>query len=107
MTSFSPCQKVWKTHKRREYFDRCPRCGKPLKWIYDGVDWLPCDYEPVLFMLHPSGRSRVVYHRKVFENALLYRPGDQRFNGTPLTGYIQHYYTCKKGVNNGTRELED
>lgn len=86
---------VWKNHKRREQFNECPHCGQPLRWIYDGVVWYPCDKEPVIFMMHPSGKSSIVYNRELYKNCLIYRKGDPRFAGThPLSGSVQHYYSC-------------
>lgn len=87
---------IWKTHKRRDDFTECPHCGKPLQWIYDGNAWMPCDKEPVMFIMHPEGKQTIVYNRKVYENCLLYRKGDRRFDGVhPLMGSMQHYFTCE------------
>ena len=87
---------IWKTHRKREDFEVCPHCGKPLKWIYDGIEWMPCDKDPVMFILHPAGWRSVVYNRQVYNSCLLYRKGDKRFDGVhPLMGNMQHYYTCE------------
>lgn len=72
----------------------CPHCQKPLRWIFDGLEWLPCDHEPVLFIMHPEGRESVVYGREVLTHCLTYRKGDPRFVGIPKHGNVQHYYTC-------------
>lgn len=86
---------IWKTHRRREQFEECPHCGKPLRWIYDGIVWHPCDKEPVLFMMHPEGRCEIMYRRELLGNCLIYRVGDKRFVGAvPLYGSVPHYYTC-------------
>lgn len=85
---------IWKSHKRRLDMSACPHCGQQIKWIYDGMSWLPCDKEPALFMLHPEGKSAVVYNKQIYDNCLLYKSGDPRFIGAPLHGNIQHYYTC-------------
>lgn len=87
---------IWKTHKRRPDFSACPHCGQALKWIYstDG-EWIPCDPSPVLFMLHPRGTKSIVYDRKIFDCGVIYRSGDNRFQGQPLQGHQQHYYTCQ------------
>ena len=86
---------IWKTHKRREQFNECPHCGKPLKWIYDGLVWYPCDKEPILFMLHPQGQRELLYNRNLISNCLLYTRGDKRFEGIkPFSGSMQHYHTC-------------
>ncbi len=86
---------IWKRHKHRENFNFCPHCEKPLKWIYDGDQWLPCDDEPVLFSMHPEGKLTIVFEKKVLENCLLYKRGDKRCAGSPLWGYQQHYFTCE------------
>ena len=87
---------IWKTHNRKSDFIECPHCGKPLQWIYDGVEWHPCDKEPVMFILHPNGKNTVIYKRETYENALMYKKDDKRFEGIhPLYGNIPHYYTCE------------
>lgn len=93
MTTFSG-PKILKKHIHREIYNNCPHCGKPLKWITDGLYWYPCDHEPVLFMMHPTGKMNILYRRQLLLNCLIYKPGDKRFTGQPLTGYIQHFYTC-------------
>lgn len=86
---------IWKTHKKKAEFNECPHCGKPLQWIYDGIEWHPCDKEPVLFILHPDGRNEIMYNRELFNNALVYRSGDKRFDGVrPMYGSIPHYFSC-------------
>lgn len=86
--------KIWKVHRHKGDFDFCPMCGTPLRWIYDGDGWMPCDREPVLFVMHPRGRERVVYQRKVYDNCVIYRKGDERFSDGAIRGNVQHYYTC-------------
>ena len=92
MTNSSPL--IWKRHKKRLYINNCPHCGKELKWIYDGDEWLPCDREPVLFTMHPTGSQTVVYDRKELPYCVIYRKSDPRCQGTPFRGNVQHYYTC-------------
>lgn len=89
---FSPL--IWKKHKARGWDNTCPHCQGQLKWIYDGITWYPCDAEPVLFRLHPEGRSKIVYKRRLIENCIIYTPEDKKGDGAPLWGYQQHYYTC-------------
>ena len=86
---------IWKQHDHRENFNECPHCGKPLRWIYNGEKWLPCDAEPVLFTMHPSGRMNLVHKKEVLEKCLLYNSKDPRCAGSPIWGYQQHFYTCE------------
>lgn len=87
---------IWKTHRRREDWEACPHCGTPIRWIYDGSAWLPVEREPVMFIMHPEGRNSVVYKKQIYENCLLYKKGDRRFDGVrPLEGNVQHFYTCE------------
>lgn len=85
---------IWKKHKYRGELSECPHCGAPLRWIYDGDGWFPCDKEPVMFILHPSGTKNIVYERQLYTNGLLYRKGDRRFGGVVLQGNELHYYSC-------------
>ncbi len=85
---------IWKKHKRRDNENICPHCSAPIKWIYDGFDWYPCDKEPVLFSMHPEGNLTIIYKCQELNKCLLYVKGDPRTVGTPLWGYQQHYYTC-------------
>jgi hypothetical protein len=48
-----------------------------------------------MFMFHPDGKSDIIYKRKLYGNAVIYKRGDPRFDGVQLMqGYIQHYYNC-------------
>ena len=85
---------LWKKHKHKGDFSECPHCGKPIRWIYDGDGWLPCDHEPVMFILHPRGTKNIVYEKQLFTNGLIYRKGDRRFVGVPMRGNELHYYSC-------------
>jgi hypothetical protein len=86
---------IWKTHKRREPFENCPHCEKPIRWEYDGSVWIPCDPEPVMFIMHPEGTKTILYKRRIVESCLLYKRGDPRFEGVrPLHGLTRHYSTC-------------
>ncbi len=90
--SFTP--RIWKKQKYRENENDCPHCKAPLKWIYDGFEWIAVDKEPVLFTMHPEGNLTLIYDKKELNNCLLYARGDLRTVGTPSWGYQQHYYTC-------------
>lgn len=83
---------IFPTHRRRGE-EICPDCFSSLKWVYDGVSWIPCDTEPVYF--YPGeGRETVVYRRETIKNALLYCAG-MEVDSTPLMGLRPHFYTCK------------
>lgn len=85
---------VWKSHKHKEDFNECPHCGAALRWIYVDEEWIPCDKEPTLFMLHPTGRDQIVYKRQIYDHCLKYETGDRRFSGGILQGNVPHFYTC-------------
>ena len=89
---FSPL--IWKRHKHRLNDNNCPHCDKPIRWVYDGEGWLPCDRDPVMFIPHPEGSKTVIYHKKEWSGVLLYRRTDERCRGKVFQGLIQHYYTC-------------
>lgn len=85
---------IWKQHKHKDEYRECPHCQAPLKWIWgDGV-WFPCDKEPVLFTMHPTGKLTLIYKGKELSNCVLYTPRDPRCAGNPVWGYQQHFYTC-------------
>lgn len=86
---------IWKTHKHREDFNQCPHCNAPLRWIYVGEEWIPCDKQPTLFILHPSGSAKIIYKKQVYENCLIYKKADKRFQGEILEGNRPHFYTCE------------
>lgn len=91
--NFQP--QIWKSQKHRLEGNTCPHCGQVLRWIYNGSTWFPCDKEPVLFMLHPKGKSTIIYNKELFTNALVYKAGDRNFEGVqPLQGNEPHYFTC-------------
>ncbi|MBQ7347767.1 MAG: hypothetical protein IJW55_07405 [Clostridia bacterium] len=85
---------IWKTHKHKDDFTECPHCQAPLNWIYVRDAWIPCDKEPTLFILHPYGKQKIVYKKELYENCLIYRKGDKRFDREVLQGQTPHYYTC-------------
>lgn len=85
---------IRKKHKYKGDFNECPHCGCALRWIYDGDGWLPCDHEPLMFILHPTGTRNIVYEKHLYTNGLIYRKGDHRFVGKPMQGNELHYYSC-------------
>ena len=90
-------QRVWMKHRRKPEWEMCPRCFSPLKWIYDGFDWIPCDREPVLF--YPNiGDKHIVYRKELISNAALYRD-KKRPALIPCTGHRPHVCTCEEIKN--------
>jgi len=76
-------------HRRREPWNVCPLCGKPLRWVRV-IEWTPCDEEPVLFV--PGGKMTLIKKRDFVLNCALYKRGDKNRPGTAL---IPHFYTCE------------
>lgn len=85
-------ERCWVTHKRRPYWNQCPLCGQPVKWVrlWYG-EYSPCDLEPVLYSF-PGRKTKfkAVAKRDIVEN-VIYRanPGDN-----PRYGWKPHYYSC-------------
>ena len=88
-------QKIRLRYTRRTDSSFCPDCFTPIKWVFDGIYWYPCDREPVLFWPE-GGNEMIVYRGQVFFHALLYKPGIEK-EELPLTGHRPHYFTCPFG----------
>lgn len=72
----------------------CPDCFSPLKWVYDGMYWIPCDTEPVLF--YPdSGKDWIVYKGRLLKNAKIFRKG-LKIDKPVLSGLKPHAFNCRK-----------
>lgn len=83
---------IFLKYRRRGEQNYCPDCGSPIKWAYDGIEWIPCDREPVYFF--PSqGKDKVFYRGDLKDDALIYRPGMDR-EERPFAGLRPHFYTC-------------
>lgn len=79
-------------YKRRMDMSICPDCFAPIKWIFDGVYWYPCDREPVLFW--PGIGTEAVLHKGNFlTHALMFYPASGK-SDAPLTGHKPHYFSC-------------
>lgn len=79
---------------RRRGESYCEECGAVLKWVYDGISWIPCDAEPVL--IYPGkGDFTAVYKRELIKDALFYKPGMQ-FEERPEYGLSPHIFNCRK-----------
>lgn len=92
MISVDSRERCWVTHKRRAYWNQCPLCGQPIRWIRLWFrEYSPCDIEPVLYSF-PGGKTkfRVVSKSDVIDNVVFQsKPGEK-----PRYGWRPHYYTC-------------
>lgn len=85
---------IFLKYRRRGENTFCPECGSPIKWVYTGINWIPCNAEPVYF--YPSAGNDVVFYRgDLTWNAKLYRPGMGQ-EERPLAGLRPHVFTCRK-----------
>ena len=85
-------ERPWLTHRRRPDWNLCPLCQAPIKWIYDGIVWIPCDREPVL--VYPRlGRKRAVVRRELLEDCAYYANGPIA-GETPVLAHEPHIFTC-------------
>lgn len=84
-------ERCWIVHKSRAYWQNCPQCGKPIRWVrlWDG-QYCPCDDEPVLFSFEKSGKHTVVVKRDLIENVSLSTPENEK----PRYGRLPHFYSC-------------
>lgn len=83
-------------YNRRGNTNICEDCYSPLKWIYDGMYWIPCDTEPVLFYPE-SGKDIIVYHRKLLFDAKIYKKG-MRMKKQVFEGLRPHALVCRKEI---------
>jgi len=84
-------QRVWLKHFRREDWEFCPLCEMQLRWVYDGVYWIPCDREPILFKWELDGKFSIVKNRQLVDGCVIYSGGDSA--GFEL-GLLPHVYSC-------------
>lgn len=84
-------ERCWITHQRRRWWNTCPLCGQPIKWVWlsDG-NYSPCNEEPVLYAFSDKSKFKVVVKRELLERVTLTVPPD----GKPRYGRLPHYYTC-------------
>ena len=87
-------------YKKRPNFNCCPLCHKGLKWVTDGIEWYPCNEEPILFA-RDQGYERVVKKGELIRNTKILRPGMKVRNPNAYEyGLEPHVFTCeylKKG----------
>lgn len=79
----------------------CEECLSPIKWVYDGFYWIPCNPEPVYFYPH-EGRCTVFYKGELHRDALLYR-NDLNRPDKPVAGLEPHIFTCSFRQNGRKR----
>lgn len=93
MTYQTERERCWITHKRRPFWNDCPLCGAPIKWVrlWDGK-FSPCNEEPVLYDFAEKGKGRykVVSKREIIENVTLKVP----VTAKPRYARLPHFYTC-------------
>lgn len=94
-------QRVWLKHYKREDWEQCPLCGERLKWVYDGIYWIPCDIKPLLFKWDLDGKFAIVKQRELIEGCEIYKGGDTE--GYTM-GLMPHVYSCWK--RNGWRGVK-
>lgn len=86
-------ERLWLMHKRKRDEPFCPLCFAPIKWVYDGTVWIPCDQEPALG--YPGrGNKTAVYQRELRKDVRLYREGPIE-GGNPVEVLIPHVLTCE------------
>ena len=86
--------RLWLTHRKKRDEDFCPLCFSPIKWVYDGLFWIPCDKEPV-FAYIGYGEKTAVYKKELCKNVHLYRDG-QIEGIRPSEVLIPHVFTCSE-----------
>lgn len=85
--------RLYLKHKRRSDENFCPLCFAPIKWIYDGFDWIPCDREPIL-VYSDSGEKSAVIKKKLCRNVALYADGAIE-GKKPVSAHRPHVCTCE------------
>lgn len=84
-------KRCWLKHKYREEWEFCPLCHAPLRWFYDGDEWIPCDREPINFKRDIEGKLLIVSERKLKDYCTVYTPGAE---GQFRLGLLPHVYSC-------------
>ena len=83
-------------YRKRQQFCTCPLCHKGLKWKTDGIDWYPCDEEPVLFV-RDKGYEMVIKKGEVIRNTSILRAGMKVQNPSAYEyGLEPHFFSCEK-----------
>ncbi|GEM_PF-7005206 len=79
-------KRCWLTHYRREDWEYCPLCNAPIRWMYDGDLWIPCDREPVRFSRGIDGNLTIVAGGGTLDYCMLDDGG--------RLGLLPHVYSC-------------
>lgn len=83
--------RVWLKHNHKEDWHNCPACNTPLKWVYDGENWVPCDREPIYYKWTMGGNFKIFKNRELLDGCEIYKSGD----GKGFTmGLLPHVYSC-------------
>lgn len=85
--------RLWLTHRRKLDTDFCPLCFAPIKWIYDGILWIPCDREPILVYPY-AGDKKAVIRRELVNHCALYSDGILE-GIKPVLAHMPHVFTCE------------
>lgn len=80
-------------HRYKE-FECCPLCFGMLVWKYDGIGYVPCTHEPVLFRADGKGKTTVFKNGELIEKCTIYRGGED-IEGYTM-GLIPHCITCEE-----------
>lgn len=82
--------RVWLKHKHKEMWTNCPLCNAPIRWVYDGDVWIPCDREPVSFeYCFDENRIHIVYGKMLIHGTLKIEHPETR-----IMGLLPHVYSC-------------
>lgn len=84
-------KRVWLTHNRREDWQHCPMCQQPIRWVYDGINWIPCDREPVMYKWDLGGRFYIVRNRELVKGCEIYAGGG---SAGYRMGFLPHVHSC-------------
>ena len=83
--------RVWLKHHHREPWEYCPLCAAPLRWVYDGDQWIPCDREPALYTRNIDAKALIVVKKELVGNCEIWEPGK---HGKYSLGLLPHVYSC-------------
>ena len=82
--------RVWLRHNRKELWKECPLCNAPIRWVYDGESWIPCDREPISFELCFDEKHIKIVHGRCLVHGTL----EIKHPETRIMGLLPHVYSC-------------